>query len=358
MRASYVVGCDGGRSFVREQIGSELEDLGFHEEWLIVDLLLLEHELNPDRYTYHYCGFSRMGSKVFVGSKRKRWEFRLNDTDDRAVIHKPDVVWDILAPWITPGEATLERTALYTFHSTITDKWQSNRIFLAGDAAHQARPFMAQGMCAGIRDVSNLAWKLGWVLRQKTTDQILATYQSERSPHVREYINMTIEFGKLINNTAKAVIGGNPKDAGNGQQTIKQLRPKLGQGTSAGNPQQRGRLLPQFILCDGMSLDQYVGYRAALILRVEGETQIDEAMRSEFVAADIAIVDTPGPDLTGWLTDADAVAVLIGADRNILGTAQTHAEIIQLHPKNWSFIWMSHSLHCPWPYFIAECSRL
>ena len=80
-----------------------------------------------------------------------------------------------------------------------------------------------------------------------------------------------------------------------------------------------------------------MGYRAALILRVEGETQIDEAMRSEFVAADIAIVDTPGPDLTGWLTDADAVAVLIAADRNILGTAQTHAEIIQLHPKNWSF---------------------
>ena len=103
MRASYVVGCDGGRSFVREQIGSEFEDLGFYEEWLIVDLLLLEHELNLDRYTYHYCGFSRMGSKVFVGSKRKRWEFRLNDTDDRAVIHKPDVVWDILAPWITPG---------------------------------------------------------------------------------------------------------------------------------------------------------------------------------------------------------------------------------------------------------------
>lgn len=106
-----------------------------------------------------------MGSKVFVGSKRKRWEFRLNDTDDRAVIHKPDVVWDILAPRITPGEASLERTALYTFHSTITDKWQSNRIFLVGDAAHQAPPFMVQGMCAGIRDVSNLAWKLGRVLR-------------------------------------------------------------------------------------------------------------------------------------------------------------------------------------------------
>ena len=83
LRAAYVVGCDGGRSFTRSQIGAKFEDLGFHEEWLIVDLLLKTQESNPDRHTYHYCGSSRMGSKVFVGSKRKRWEFRLNASDNR-----------------------------------------------------------------------------------------------------------------------------------------------------------------------------------------------------------------------------------------------------------------------------------
>ena len=124
LHAANVVGCDGGRSFTRSAMESEFEDLGFHEEWLIIDLLLHERESDPDRYTYHYCGYARMGSKVFVGSIRKRLEFRLNGDDDRATVQDPDVVWSILEPWITSAEATLERTALYTFHSTIGDKWR------------------------------------------------------------------------------------------------------------------------------------------------------------------------------------------------------------------------------------------
>jgi 3-(3-hydroxy-phenyl)propionate hydroxylase len=61
LHASYVVGCDGGQSFTRENIGAKFEDLGFNEEWLIVDLLLPEKEVEPDRFTYHYCGAARMG---------------------------------------------------------------------------------------------------------------------------------------------------------------------------------------------------------------------------------------------------------------------------------------------------------
>lgn len=339
LRAAYVVGCDGGRSFVRQKMSVKFEDLGFHEEWLIIDLLLPERDVDPDRFTYHYCGFPRTGSKVFVGSKRKRWELRMNEADDRKTIQSPDVIWDILKPWIKPPEAEIERTALYTFHSTIAEKWRTGRVFLAGDAAHQTPPFMAQGMCAGIRDASNLAWKLEQVLRQGAPDQLLDTYESERSPHVREYINMTIEFGNLINNTAKSVTSGNPTNIGGGQQTVAQLRPKLGLGISAGDTSKRGRLLPQFLLENGRLLDDVTGYRCALLL-AQGSGSADKfdfSLLSDFSDVGVQVIDAPGHGAQYWLEDADAVAVLVGADRNVIGTARAVQDIAQLHPSNWLF---------------------
>jgi 3-(3-hydroxy-phenyl)propionate hydroxylase len=336
LRAAYVVGCDGGRSFTRSQIGAAFEDLGFHEEWLIVDLLLKTQEPEPDRHTYHYCGSSRMGSKVFVGSKRKRWEFRLNASDDRETIQSPAIIWKLLESWITPDEAELERAALYTFHSTIAEKWRKGRFFIAGDAAHQTPPFMGQGMCAGIRDAANLAWKLERVLRQGSPDQLLDTYQSERSPHVREYINLTIELGQVINHTALSLTKGNPANLGGGKQKISQLRPILGPGLSAGDPSQRGLLLPQYALSDGKLLDDVVGYRPAMVLLNDAGLSLDKALRAEFVEAGVEIVGNPGSELIAWLDEEGAAAVLVGADRAVLGTARTTMDIAKLHPSQWN----------------------
>ena len=58
-------------------------------------------------------------------------------------------------------------------------KWRNGRVFIAGDAAHLMPPFMGQGMCAGIRDASNLAWKISLCLRFKHNDALLNSYQSE-----------------------------------------------------------------------------------------------------------------------------------------------------------------------------------
>ncbi len=89
LRAAYVIGCDGARSFTRQSIGSDYEDLGFAEDWLVVDLLAKNPEDITDPGTYHFCDPARSGSRVFVGYSRKRWELRLNPGDDRKDITKP-----------------------------------------------------------------------------------------------------------------------------------------------------------------------------------------------------------------------------------------------------------------------------
>ena len=84
------------------------------------------------------------------------------------------------------------------FQARYAEQWRSGRILLAGDAAHQMPPFAGQGMCAGIRDAANLAWKLSLVLGGQASDIILDTYQEERLAHARGIIEFSMELGKVI----------------------------------------------------------------------------------------------------------------------------------------------------------------
>ncbi len=66
---------------------------------------------------------------------------------------------------MTPDTCTLERHAVYTFRARWADRWRTRRVLLAGDSAHLMPPFAGQGLCSGIRDPTNLTWKLDLVLR-------------------------------------------------------------------------------------------------------------------------------------------------------------------------------------------------
>ncbi len=82
----------------------------------------------------------------------------------------------MLKPWnIDPAKSTIERAVVYTFHSALSTRWRRERLLLAGDAAHQMPPFLGQGMCSGLRDAANLAWKLRDVIAGDAPEQLCST---------------------------------------------------------------------------------------------------------------------------------------------------------------------------------------
>src|SRR6185437_9391914 len=136
-------------------------------------------------------------SIISLGPDHHRFSFMLDVEEDFCTERDPDRVWARVAGRLSPDDAELIRVATYTFRSLVTDRWRVGRVLLAGDAAHQMPPFLGQGMCSGIRDAQNLAFKLDRVLRGDWSDAVLDTYQLEREPHVRAVIEKGIELGRL-----------------------------------------------------------------------------------------------------------------------------------------------------------------
>lgn len=198
VRTRYVVGADGANSFVRKSSNIAFEDLGFQEDWLVIDLKPNEGVVLDVPDIGQWCNPARPTTMVPGGPGYRRWEFMRLPHESIDDLQKPEKVWELLSPWVTPENATLVRYAVYKFRSLIAEDWHSGRVVLAGDAAHQMPPFMGQGMCSGIRDAWNLAWRFDLILKGIASPQLLEGYTPERRPQVRAVIDASIAMGQVV----------------------------------------------------------------------------------------------------------------------------------------------------------------
>jgi 3-(3-hydroxy-phenyl)propionate hydroxylase len=202
IRASFLVGADGGKSLVRQSAGLRLLGTTAPVKWLVVDVA--DDQLNAP-YSAVYCDPKRPVLVIPLPYGHRRFEFKLQPDDDENDIIRPERVRELLAARY--GDLPLPkvlRSQIYLHHSRVAESFQAGRVFLAGDAAHLQPPFFGQGMNSGIRDATNLAWKLAAVIRGMASRNLLSTYDMERRNHAAAMVSFATRIGRMYSPRSRA----------------------------------------------------------------------------------------------------------------------------------------------------------
>lgn len=335
-RGRWVIACDGSRSPVRKALGVRLDDLDFEEPWLVVDaevegpvtfppLTGVPEGADLQRLSVMMCDPSRPATIVPGRGNHRRWEFMLLPHEDDAVMMQPENVGALVGAWMKDVPHKIVRAATYRFHGLVAEQWQVGRVFLAGDAAHQTPPFFGQGMCHGLRDVANLAWKMAAVAHDGAPDSLLATYQPERDPHVRSVIGAAVAAGRYICELDRAKAAARDAEiraraAQRAGETAADLIPAIGTGVVLAGSASAGERFIQPKLGDGRRLDDLSGQGWRLIVRdatVAGEDERVTRVDASTVADSGALI--------AWLDTRGVDAVLVRPDHYVFGTAKGSA---------------------------------
>ncbi|AXJ96359.1 bifunctional 3-(3-hydroxy-phenyl)propionate/3-hydroxycinnamic acid hydroxylase [Sphingomonas sp. FARSPH] len=323
IRARYLVACDGARSPVRAAIGVEMEDLGFDEPWMVVDTIVRDPSRLPN-VNLQICDPARPTTCVLMGAGRHRWEFMVKPGEDVDTLLGDGSIAALLAPWNVVGAVEIERKAVYRFNAMVARAWRRGRVLLAGDAAHRMPPFAGQGLCSGVRDAANLAWKLAAILHTAAPDALLDTYQPEREPNVRSIIAMAMMMGQTVCITDPDAAAARDatmlaaRAAGQGGDGPPQYAPINTGIILAGSPG-AGRYFPQPLCPAGGRLDDALGEGAWLIVRA-GPLPFAAGLTA--VRLDDRVL-APFADVLGtWLDAHAAEAVLVRPDRQIFGIGE------------------------------------
>jgi 4-hydroxyisophthalate hydroxylase len=198
--ADYAVGCDGGHSLVRRQIGIERSGPDFDQ--LMVLALFRSRALHeklkrfPPRSTYRVLhpdlkGYWQFFGRVDVGES---WFFHSpvppNTTQDNYDFHgllQKVAGFDFACAFDYVG--------FWDLRIAVAQSYQAGRVFIAGDAAHSHPPYGGYGLNNGLDDVANLGWKLAARVGGWGSDGLLQTYTEERHPIFKETAEDFIEAG-------------------------------------------------------------------------------------------------------------------------------------------------------------------
>jgi 2-polyprenyl-6-methoxyphenol hydroxylase-like FAD-dependent oxidoreductase len=179
LRTDFLVGCDGGRSVIRKAAGIEFPGWDPSVSSLIAEAEMSEepefgirHDDNGTQAIGRLEDGKRVGVVVSERYAGQTGEPTLGDLS-RALIAVWGTDYGVHSPaWISRFTDMTRQAASY----------RTERVLLAGDAAHVHYPVGGQGLNTGVQDAVNLGWKLAQVVNQISPDSLLDTYQAERHP--------------------------------------------------------------------------------------------------------------------------------------------------------------------------------
>lgn len=194
--ARYLVGSEGGRSFTRGWMDVGFEGDSPSTRWLVIDV-----NNDPLGTPNVYLGADPRRPYVTIGLPHaiRRWEFMLFDDEPTELVEEPEFMHRMLADHVPdPTALDVIGQRVFTHHGRLAGSFRKGRVLIAGDAAHLMPVWLGQGWNSGMRDATNLAWKLASVLTGACDDSLLDSYDAERRDHAKAMIDINMTAGSIM----------------------------------------------------------------------------------------------------------------------------------------------------------------
>lgn len=196
VRARYLVASDGGNSFIRRTLDVPFEGRTKPNQWIVVDVR--NDPLGTPHIDMH-CDPERPYVSAALPHGIRRFEFMVMPGETEEELTKPENMAKLMRKVVAdPDQVDYIRKRVYTHNARLAATFRVNRVLLAGDAAHVMPVWQGQGYNSGMRDASNLAWKLAWVAKGLAGDALLDTYGDERRDHARSMIHLSEVAGDIF----------------------------------------------------------------------------------------------------------------------------------------------------------------
>jgi len=193
VRGDYLVGADGPRSLVRQELGfGYVGETGLIRDFMGGRMYAVYlrspqfYQVVPHAPAWMNVTFNR-DRRAFMAAVDGRGEFafhtqlRTHEADE--TMREQDALALFQSAVGAPVEAEiLSRGSWTAGHALVSDRFQSGRIFLGGDAAHLFTPTGGLGYNTAIEDAVNLGWKLAAAIKGQAGPDLLGSYESERRP--------------------------------------------------------------------------------------------------------------------------------------------------------------------------------
>lgn len=192
MSFSYIVGCDGIRSTIREAMGIRWTGYTHKDRFLITDIYV-KLSLKKERHFHFDPHFNRGRQLVMHPQPDDMWriDWQLPPWADIELEKQTGALDRRIRAVVGDVDYRIDWLSTYRFNQRVAEHFRVGRVFLAGDAAHALPPYGSRGMNSGIQDADNLAWKIAAVVQDRAKETLLDSYHEERYPAARENLRVT-----------------------------------------------------------------------------------------------------------------------------------------------------------------------
>jgi len=209
LRARYLVGCDGGSSTVRKQMGAKLEGTAVIQRVQSTHIRApaLAALTPPPRAWCCYSVNPRRCGTVFAIDGHETWLVHNHLNADEPEFDSVDRDWALRE--ILGVDAGFEYEVIskedWVGRRLVADRFRDRRVFIAGDAAHLWVPYAGYGMNAGIADATHLAWLLAGCVQGWADERLLDAYEAERQPITQQVSNFAMDHAAKMIRARSAV---------------------------------------------------------------------------------------------------------------------------------------------------------